>query len=213
MDNLTYKQQQIYEYIKKYMNVHGNSPSLTELMAFTQIKTKQGVIKHLKLLEKKGVLKRTGEPRGIKLMKNNKSFVNIPILGKANAGQPLILAQEELIGEIQLDETLLPVNGSDVFAVIVKGDSMNRRKIRGKYIEDNSLALVRRTKNVIDGDVVLAVIEQEATIKSYMQKEDMIILYPESTNKQHTPIYLSEESTDLFDINGKVVAVLDNPIY
>lgn len=213
MDNLTIKQYQIYEFIKKYMGLNGMAPSLTELMSFTQINTKQGVIKHLKLLEKKGVLKRTGEPRGIKLIKNNKNFVNIPILGKANAGQPLILAQEELIGEIQLDETLLPVNGIDLFAVIVKGDSMNQRKIRNKFIEDNSLAVIRRTKNIIDGDVVLAVIEQEATIKSYMQKENMVILYPESSNKLHKPIYVSEESTDLFEINGKVVAVLDNPIY
>lgn len=213
MDNLTEKQSQIFEFIKKYMNLNGKAPSLSELMNFTNIQTKQGVIKHLKLLEKKGVIKRTGEPRGIKLIKNNKNFVNIPILGKANAGQPLILAQEELIGEIQLDENLLPVNGTDVFAVIVKGDSMNEREIRGKFIQDNSLALVRRTKNILDGDVVLAVIEQEATIKTFMQKDDMVILYPESSNKLHKPIYLSEESKDLFEINGKIVAVLDNPIY
>lgn len=213
MDNLTLKQQNIYGFIKKYMNLNGKAPSLTELMNFTNIQTKQGVIKHLKLLEKKGVIKRTGEPRGIKLIRNNKNFVNIPIVGRANAGQPLILAQEELIGEIQLDETLLPVNGSDIFAVIVKGDSMNNRQIRDKYIEDNSLALVRRTKNVLDGDVVLAIIEQEATIKTFMQKDNTVILYPESRNNLHKPIYISEDSTDLFEINGKVVAILDNPIY
>lgn len=213
MDNLTSRQQEIYEYIRKYQGLNGVSPSLSELMNFTNISTKQGVIKHLKLLERKGVLKRTGEPRGIQLITGGGSFVNIPILGRANAGQPLILAQEELIGEIQLDESLLPVNGPDIFAVIVKGDSMNKRMIRNKYIEDNSLALIRRTRNVIDGDVVLAVIEQEATIKTFMQKDDMVILYPESTNTKHKPIYLSEESKDLFDINGKVVAVLDNPIY
>jgi repressor LexA len=213
MQNLTDKQTSIYNFVKRYINVHGQSPSLTELMEFTGIQTKQGVIKHLKSLEKKGILKRTGEPRGLKLVRNNKNFINIPILGRANAGRPLILAEEELIGEIQLDENLLPVNGKDIFAVIVKGDSMNRRMIRDKYIEDNSLALIRRTKNVLDGDVVLAIIEQEATIKSYMQKGNMVILYPESKNNEHKPIYISEESTDLFEINGKVVAVLDNPIY
>lgn len=213
MQNLTDKQTSIYNFVKRYINVHGQSPSLTELMEFTGIQTKQGVIKHLKSLEKKGVLKRTGEPRGLKLVRGNKNFINIPILGRANAGRPLILAEEELIGEIQLDENLLPIHGKDIFAVIVKGDSMNRRMIRDKFIEDNSLALIRRTKNVIDGDVVLAIIEQEATIKSYMQKDNMVILYPESKNNEHKPIYISEESTDLFEINGKVVAVLDNPIY
>jgi repressor LexA len=207
--HLTAKQLHILEVLKKFVEENDEAPTLSELQEILNIKTKRGVAKHLEALDKKGYIYRTGVPRGIKILSGNNSHtLGIPILGYANAGYPLVIAEEEIIGSIQVDKDMLKKTG-DIFALIVKGDSMNMRTINTIPIENNNYVLVDKSGNYSDGDVVLAVVDNAATIKTFKKSSNTIILYPESDNPIHTPLYLKEDNNAF--INGKVIAVLENP--
>lgn len=209
-DNLTSKQKQVLEMIKNYLQEYDMAPSLPELQSELEIKTKRGVVKHLLALERKGYIYRNGKPRGIQLTDPNYSqnTYGIPILGYANAGRPLVFAEEDIVGTIHVDKNLVKTD-KNTFALIVKGDSMNMKRIDRVPIADGNFAIVRKGAEYKNGDPVLAVVNNGATIKSFKKSANSIILYPESTNPVHTPIYI-REGNDAF-INGKVIAVLENP--
>lgn len=208
--DLTLKQRQVLELIRNYIQENDQSPTLPELQAELEIKTKRGVVKHLMALEKKGYVYRNGKPRGIVLTDPNyvQNTYGIPILGFANAGKPLVFAEEDVIGTLQVDKELVK-NNSNTFALIVKGDSMNLKKVDRVPISDGNYAIVRKGADFRNGDPVLAVINNAATIKSFKKSHNSIILYPESSNPVHTPIYIRDGND--FYINGKVIAVLENP--
>ncbi len=209
MKSLTSRQQLVLDVLKDYISKHGEAPTLTELQEVLEIKTKRGVVKHLEALDKKGFIYRTGEPRGIKITDTfQKATFQIPIYGYANAGTPLVFAQEEIIGSIYVDKKLIS-KGDGKFGLIVKGDSMNIRQIDKVAIQDKNFVIIDKNAEFRDGDVVLAVIDDAATIKTFKKSANSVILYPESNNPVHTPIYLSEDSNAV--INGKVIAVLENP--
>jgi len=206
---LTPKQKRVLETLSNYFAEYDIAPTLTELQDLLDIKTKRGVVKHLEALEKKGYIYRNGKSRGIFLDSGFSSeMYDIPILGYANAGQPLVVAEEDVIGVIKVDKDMLPKK-KDLFALMVKGDSMNMRTINKVPILNHNYVIVEKNGSVSDGDVVLAVVDNAATIKTLKRSDNSIILYPESTNPIHAPIYL-RSSTEAF-INGKVIAVLENP--
>jgi len=206
---LTPKQKRVLETLGNYFAEFDIAPTLTELQDLLDIRTKRGVVKHLEALEKKGYIYRNGKSRGIFLDSGFSSdMYDIPILGYANAGQPLVVAEEDIMGVIKVDKDILPKK-SDLFALMVKGDSMNMRTINKVPILNQNYVIVEKSGAVSDGDVVLAVVDNAATIKTLKRTETSIILYPESNNPVHTPIYL-RNSSEAF-INGKVVAVLENP--
>jgi len=211
---LTIKQDKVLRVIRDFYLENGNAPSLTELQGMLGITTKRGVISHLEALEKKGYIIRTSEPRGIQIVDEVEDepiyeyLVGIPILGYANAGTPLVLAEEQNLGVLHLDKTL--VGGKkNLFSLIIKGDSMNMREIDGKTLEEGHYLVVQKDAQYEDGDVVLAIIDGGATVKNIKKSEDMVILYPQSNNPIHKPIYLDINSNSM--INGKVIKVLDNP--
>jgi len=208
---LTKRQNKVLEVIKHYLAETGFPPSLGELQEELGIGTKRGVVNHLKALEKKGVIARTSEARGIRLTENlaSDNILNINILGYANAGSPLVYAQEQMVGTLRVQKTLLPVT-QDIFALEIKGDSMNKRLIQGTLVKNGNFAIVAKNHPIQNGDVVLAIIDECATIKTYKKDKGILVLYPESTNTSHRPIYLSRNDGEV--IYGKVIAVLDNPI-
>jgi repressor LexA len=210
--DLTQKQSQVLEIIKQYQNEFDTSPTLQELQLALDISTKRGVVKHLIALENKGYIYRNGKARGIVLTdpKYSENTYGIPILGYANAGTPLVFADEDVIGSIQVDKDMIR-NRKDVFALVVKGDSMNIKTVDRIPIDNGNYAIIQKGANVRNGDPVLAVINNAATIKSFKKSHNSIILYPESTNPAHTPIYIREDND--FYINGKVIAVLENPTF
>ncbi len=206
---ITERQQQILELIKNHISEYGQSPTLSELQIHLGIKTKRGVVKHLEALDKKGFIYRMGGTRGIKVMDNSStSTLSIPILGYANAGTPLVFAEEEIIGSIHVDAQFIKDN-QDKFGLIIKGDSMNMRSINKVPLLDKNYVVVQKNTNIKDGDVVLAVIDNSATLKTFKRSKNAVILYPESSNPKHTPIYLRNDIEGF--INGKVIAVLENP--
>jgi len=210
---LTKKQEVVLKVIRKFYLENGHAPSLTELQVLLSISTKRGVVSHLIALEKKGYILRTGEPRGIHIVDNDEEVVydyliGIPILGYANAGTPLVSAEEENLGVLKLDRKLIGKK-ENLFSLIVKGDSMDLSTIEGKNIIDGSYLIIQKDAEINDGDVVVAVIENSATVKKIKREKDVIILYPESSNPLNQPIYLDKDTDTVF--NGKVIKVLENP--
>ncbi len=206
---LTPAQENTLKVVRKFLFSKGFPPTLSELQAALGGITKRAVVKHLEALEKKGRLERSSKPRGIRLLEmDNKDIVSTNILGYANAGSPMVFAEEQKVGVLRIDKSLLPVT-RNVFALVIKGDSMNRRKINNTKLEDGNYAIVANNQDVTNNDVVLAIIDNCATIKTYRRDGRMVVLYPESTNIMHKPIYLSSNSEGM--IYGKVIAVLRNP--
>jgi len=207
--HITPRQEEVLKIVKDYIKRFSEAPTLSELQEMLGIKTKRGVVKHLQALERKEYLYRTGEARGIVLTDpNRRKMIDLQILGYANAGKPLVYAEEDTIGSIQVDKSIVK-SCKDCFALVVSGDSMNMRKVNQIPMMDKNYVIVKKDFQVSNGDVVLAVIDGSATIKTFKRSENSVILYPESSNPLHTPIYLDPES-DSF-INGKVIAVLENP--
>ncbi len=211
MHFLTAKQQRVLDVIVGYNDRFGYSPTLSELMKELKISTKRGVVQYLETLEKKGKIVRTADARGIRLMNEDfetNLFLNIPVLGFANAGDPLVEAVEDNMGTISVDKRLLP-NKRDLFGIYISGDSMNRQDVAGTVMENGRIAIVSRDLQPKDLDVVLAVVENQATVKKFRKTANAVILSPNSTNPIHNPIYLYPEDSNYY-INGVVVRILDS---
>jgi repressor LexA len=211
---LTKKQEKVLKIIRKSYLENGHAPSLGELQEFLGISTKRGVVNHLIALEKKGYILRTGEPRGIHIVDEDDEIVydylvGVPILGYANAGTPLVNAEEENLGVLKVDPKLIEKK-KNLFSLIVKGDSMDMAEIDGKNIIEGSYLVVHKDAEITDGDIVVAIIDNSATVKRFKKGKKMITLYPESSNPVNQPIFLDKDTEVMF--NGKVVKVLENPI-
>lgn len=211
---LTKKQELVLRLIKQYYLDRGTAPSLGELQQNLGTSTKRGVVIHLEALERKGYIFRTGEPRGIHVIDGNDEdivydyLVGIPILGYANAGIPLVSAQEENLGVLKVGHSLIGEK-KGLFSLVVKGDSMDLAQIDGNSIVEGAYIVVQKDSSIDDGDIVVAIVENCATVKKFKRSGDMIILYPNSSNPINKPIYLDSNSNTM--INGKVIKVLENP--
>ena len=213
---LTDKQKQVLNIIRTFFLENGYAPSLGELQVMLNIATKRGVVSHLVALEKKGYILRTSEPRGIQIVGEEENdepvyeyMIGIPILGYANAGTPIVSAEEENLGVLQVHQNIIGKK-SNIFSLIISGDSMNLCKIDDKPLVDGNYLLVQKDAEVNDGDIVVAIIENSATVKKFKKGKDTVILYPNSNNNKHRTIYLDHNSESL--INGKVIKVLERPV-
>lgn len=218
-EKLTNRQEQILSLIRDFFLENGQAPSLGELQNKLGFSSKRGVVNHLLALENKGYIIRTSEPRGIQLLDGNDDanleyeyLIGIPIFGYANAGTPLVMAEEEALGILKIDRSLIGKKSKkNLFGLIVKGDSMNERELDGIKIVEGNYLIVDKDSKVEEGDTVVAIIDNSATVKNISLKtEDMVVLYPESTDSKHQPIYIDSDSN--FMINGKVIKVLHNPM-
>lgn len=210
-EKLTMKQEKVLKVIRDFYFENGNSPSLSELQEILNITTKRGVVGHLEALERKGYIIRTSEPRGIHIVDETETeviyeyLVGIPILGYANAGTPLIIAEEQNLGILQLDGSLIGKR-KNLFALIVKGDSMDMKEVDGRSIQEGNYLIIQKDTDWEEGDAVVAIIDGCATVKNIKEGDDMVILYPQSSNPLHKPIYLDKNANSM--INGKVIKVL-----
>ncbi len=195
--NLTQRQQQILDYIIMEVKSKGYPPSVREIGAAVGLSSSSTVHSHLSALEKKGLIKRDpSKPRALLLMDrktepDNNSVV-VPLLGQVAAGQP-ILAAENIVDNISWSKNL---SATPSFALSVKGDSMIEDGIL-----DGDVVMVRQQPTAENGDIVVALIEDEATVKRFYLEPDRIRLEP--ANPGYSPIYTTEAS-----ILGKVVGLL-----
>lgn len=211
MEILTPKQKIVLQAIKSYYSEHGIMPTIREIKEEAgslglKLKSIRSFFNYLNELEDKGYIQRTSEDRGIKLKGiTDKLFVDVPILGMANAGTALIYADEYFEGYLKVSKSI--VRDKNVFAIQISGNSMNKAKINNKTINNGDFVLIEKTKTYNYGDKVLVVIDGLATVKTYrVFDEENIVLAPESTEKKHKPIFLTSE--DNFVISGKVIDVL-----
>jgi len=212
MKTLTPKQKIFLQAIKSFFAKNGRTPTVRELREEVSIlglklRSLRSIFTYLNFLHDKGYIEKNKKERGFKITGQEKSlFANIPIYGIANAGAPELMAKQNLEGFLHVSKKIL--GNKKLFAIRVSGDSMNLSRIKGKKIEDGDFVLVDPDyKELNSGDKVLAVIDGLGTIKTFKKiTEEIVGLFPKSTNRKHRIIYLTSED-DLI-INGKVIDVL-----
>lgn len=192
MKPLTKSQQKIYDFLKD-RSQYGIPPSVREICAATGLKSTSTVHAHLKALENLGYISRdAGLNRAIHI-EGCEQTAQVPILGKVTAGLP-ILAVEEIQGYLPI--TASQQRGRELFALTVQGESM-----KNAGILDGDYVVVERTPTARDGDIVVALIEDEATVKRLYRETDCVRL--QSENDAFEPIYAKEVI-----ILGKVISVV-----
>jgi len=196
---LTERQKRILDYIESLIVERGHSPTIREIGARFEISSTNGVRSHLAALVKKGYLKKAAYiSRGLELTRNLASRIGrVPLVGSVPAGLP-IDAVENIEGEIALDLSFMPKG--DSFSLTVTGDSMI-----GAGIYDGDVVVVQKQSVARKGDIVVAIVNGEATVKRYFRDGERIRLQPE--NSDFEPIYIGRKSGD-FRIAGKVVGLL-----
>ena len=191
------KQQEIYEFLKTYTENKGYPPSVREICAAVSLKSTSTVNGHLKRLEKKGFIKRDpSKPRALEineLSTPKKEMVNIPIVGKITAGLP-ILATENVEDTFPLPIDYIK-HDNELFMLKVSGESMINAGIH-----NNDLAIIESTNSAKNGEIVVALIDDSATIKRFYKEKDHIRLQPE--NDTMDPIIVPDCS-----ILGKLVGI------
>lgn len=191
---LTERQSKILQFITGYIADHGYPPTQREIMRRFKMKSTRGVARHLEALEKKGYLTRSpGEARALEVHGLSQG---IPVIGKVAAGQP-ILAVENVEGRIDLSRGV--ARWKDTFFLKVKGESMT-----GAGILEGDYLLVKPQPTAAEGEIVVALINEETTVKRYVRKGERVFLSP--ANPAYPPIEVTKGSGD-FRIIGKAVAV------
>lgn len=191
------KQSQIYSFLLEFTRAKGYPPSVREICQAVNLKSTSTVHGHLKRLEKKGLIYRDPtKPRAleiVELSKEEKELIDIPIIGKVTAGMP-ILATENIEDMFQIPLDYVKHN-NELFILRVTGDSMIEAGIL-----DGDLAIIEQKNIASNGDIIVALIENEATIKRFFKEDDFIRLQPE--NKNYEPIIVQNCS-----ILGKLVGI------
>ncbi len=189
-----------------------DSPTLKEINEILGKTSPRSAVLSLLRLEKSGLIKRL--PGNEIQLSNEVNSVStsidtvlVPLVGEVAAGMP-ILAEENIQATIQVS-TAFARPGSRYFLLRIVGDSMNLAEVNRTTISDRSIVLVRQQSFANDGDIVVALINDEATVKIFNPIKGAIILRPKSSNSIHKPIILTENCL----IQGIVIAVLPNDIY
>ncbi len=193
------KQQEILEYIKSQILERGFPPAVREICEAVNLKSTSSVHSHLETLEKNGYIRRDPtKPRAIEILDDNfnltrREMVNVPIIGQVAAGQP-ILAEQNIEDYFPIPVERMP--NKQTFLLKVKGESMINAGIL-----DGDLVLVQEEKTASNGDMVVALIDDGATVKTFYKEEGVIRLQPE--NDFMDPIIVQDVS-----ILGKVIGVM-----
>ena len=205
LEDLSEGDKKVYNFIRNRL-VHGlEAPTLREINEITERSSPRSAVLVLERLEKAGLIRRAG--RRVQIVSYRQahnasiSTTGVPLVGSIAAGAPMFA--EENVEAIIPVSTALARPGSKYFLLRVVGTSMNEAKIGGVKIEDGSIVLVRQQESADDGDVVVALINDAATVKILERKNGMVILRPKSSDP-HMPIVL----TDNCVIQGVAVAVL-----
>lgn len=201
---LTTREIEILREIRSSLRYLGKFPSVRELMTVMGYRSPRSVSVLLKKLEEKGYLKRNFRGKlsfveEVKINDGSVDTVDIPVVGTAQCGA-LSFAEQNIEEFVRVSTKLAPRNKQH-FLLRAIGDSMN---LAG--IQPGDLVLVRVQNFAENGDKVVALIDDEATIKEFQRRDNVIILYPRSTNTEHKPIIVS----DSLQIQGIVVATIPN---
>lgn len=192
------KQREILEYIKKEILNRGYPPAVREICEAVDLKSTSSVHSHLETLEKNGYIRRDPtKPRAIEIIDENfnltrREMVNVPMVGRVAAGQP-ILAVENIDNYFPVPAEFMP--NEESFMLRVKGESM----INAGILDGDNI-LVKRQKDARNGDIVVALVDDSATVKTFYKEDGHIRLQPENDNMD--PIIVPD-----CEILGKVFGV------
>lgn len=192
------KQLEILEYIKSQILERGFPPAVREICEAVNLKSTSSVHSHLETLEKNGYIRRDPtKPRAIEILDDTfnltrREVVNVPLIGRVAAGEPL-LAQENIENYFPIPMEFMP--NKQTFMLAVKGESMINAGIL-----DGDMVLVEQAQTASNGDMVVALIEDGATVKRFYKEEGVYRLQPE--NDYMDPIIVKEVT-----ILGKVIGV------
>src|SRR5258706_14531955 len=208
MRGLQTRQAKTLDFIRRSIEERGYPPTLREIGESMGIKSTNGVNDHLRALERKGYLRREDmKSRALKLVEDSSKratamssddFVEIQVVGRVAAGAPL-LAEENVVDTVRIDRMMVR-GGKDVFGLKVTGDSMVEAGIfSGDYI------FVRKQPSADRGDIVVALIGDEATVKYFYPEKDYVRFQP--ANGQMAPILVRASDFKPTMLLGKVVGV------
>ncbi len=198
---LTKKQQKFLSFLTKYIREKGYPPTIREIVYHLKLASTNSVKKYLDILERKGYIRRIpNSPRAIELcVKTPENHTRlIPVVGYVRAGAPL-LAVEDITGHLAMDVSV--ARWDNTFFLKVEGDSMIDAHIR-----DGDFVLVKSQQTAENGDIVVAIINDEATVKRFFRRRNNISLEPANPNMK--PIIIKESQAHEMIIVGKVVTVL-----
>ena len=230
---LTTTQEKVFNFLKQFIGERGYPPTLREIASYFRLNGPKGPQKTLTILERKGYIRRSrGESRAIEILKpktgrgrglpyeniwpvqvpagrkgdtphemklielRTAPIFAVPIVGRVTAGEP-ILAIENIEGYVHLDRSF--VSSKNVFLLRVQGDSMIEA-----HIQDGDFALVRPQASAEDGEIVVVLIEDEATIKRIFQKRDLVRLEPANPTMEPIVVQKGEKKVTIV---GKVVGI------
>jgi len=224
-EKLTDRQQEVLEFIQSKIHRDGYPPTIREIGDHLGIRSTNGVNDHLKALTKKGYLNRTESksracvpvssggkpekrlsaapqrPQQVVPIDMDSDTVEIPLLGKIAAGQPILAVENPHEDTVRIDRFFLgKTRDRDVFALRVVGESMIE-----DGIHDGDFIFVRKQKNAARGSIVVALIDEEATVKRYYPEADRIRFQPSNSNMQ--PIYVKASDFKETQIMGVVVGI------
>jgi repressor LexA len=214
MRELTDRQRQLLLFIENHLQIKGYPPSIREMADHMGIRSTNGVNDHLKALERKGYISRMSnlKSRAISLVASAASngssdtepqepIVAVPIVGRVAAGVP-VLAEENVEDTLHVGQSLIQTN-KKVFALKVRGDSMIE-----KGILDGDIVFVKHQQTADNGEIVVAMLDGEATVKTFRQLKNSIRLEP--ANSSMKPIIVREKDFSNTDILGVVTGVYRN---
>jgi repressor LexA len=200
-NELTARQKEVFDFLKNFLQEKGFPPTLREIASRFGLRGPKAPQKTLSILERKGYIRKVpGGSRAIEILSYPQfsltHILSVPIIGRVRAGEP-ILAIENIEGYLNLDRSL--VSSGDVFLLRVEGDSMI-----DAHIQDGDFALVKPQPNAENGEIVVVLIEDEATVKRIFKKRDLIRLEP--ANPKMEPIVVKKGEKKVI-IVGKVVGI------
>ena len=203
---LTNRQKEILEFVKGYIELNGYPPSYREIGENFHMASTFGVKRHLDALAKKGYLNNEGNiSRSLSLTQLSRpkpmdksaiELIELPIVGRVAAGYP-ILAEQNIEGTLAIQSSLIS-NKVESFGLKVKGDSMI-----DAGIFENDVVIINPQKDARNGDIVVALLQDEATLKRYEKRDDTVYLIPENKNYNIIEVKNRED----FSIIGKVLGV------
>ena len=204
MKPLTARQQEVYDFLKHHLETTGMPPTRAEISKELGFRSPNAAEEHLKALAKKGVIEIvSGASRGIRLLledNNVEEEPGLPLIGRVAAGEP-ILAEQHIEGTYHVDPTMFKPQAD--FLLKVYGQSM-----KNIGILDGDLLAVHSTKDVRNGQVVVARIEDEVTVKRLERKGSIIYLHAE--NEEFAPIVVDLTQCPHFEIEGIAVGIIRN---
>jgi repressor LexA len=198
MRDLTQREKRVLQFIVERTRERGAPPTIREIGEAFRISSTNGVRYYLTALERKGYIHRNRRlSRGIELV-GGPQAAEVKVVGRVAAGQP-ILAEENVEDTLLLDRSV--VRDGSVFALAVRGDSMV-----GAGILPGDRILVRQQRTADPGDIVVALLGDEATVKRFRPETGRVVL--EAENPAYAPIVVDDTSENPFSLVGKVIGVL-----